>query len=51
MGTNAGEKRHRYEDRASDVACLLELPAEEPALKVLLRRFLAVLTELARRMR
>jgi hypothetical protein len=51
MEESSGERRHRFEDRASDIACLIDLPADEPALKVLLRRFLVVLSELARRLR
>ncbi|MBZ0089059.1 MAG: hypothetical protein K8H90_01645 [Thermoanaerobaculia bacterium] len=49
MGEQPGERRHRIEDRTSDIACPIDLPPGEPTPRVLLRRFLVVLGELAKR--
>lgn len=44
-------RRFRFEEKTSDVAILIQLPREEAGrpFKELLRRFLALLGELARR--
>jgi hypothetical protein len=51
MGEQSGGRQHRFEDRTSDIAWLIELPRDPPTLKLLLRRFLVVLSELVERLR
>lgn len=50
MEQESRERRHRFEDQTSDIARVLQLPTEVPTLKLLLRRFLAVLSVLAERL-
>lgn len=51
MEEQASERRFRFEEKTSDIALLIELPADRPGavrFKEALRRFLALLGELAR---
>lgn len=46
-----GERRFRFEDKASEIGRVIELPMDRPGsdrMKEALRRFLALLGELAR---
>lgn len=46
-------RRFRFDEKTSDIACLIELPVESErgrALKSLLRRFLRLLDELSLRL-